>query len=146
MSEDRRTILEMLATGRITADEADRLLAAMEARGGKAASGFADASYPANKPQARYLRISVDTDEPDDDGPTKVNIRVPMQLLRAGVRLTSIIPPKARDEVNAAMRENGVPFDLHQLKPENLEELVEHLGDLEVNVDEKRTKVRIFCE
>lgn len=145
MSEDRRTILEMLATGRITADEADRLLAAMEARG-KGTQGFAESGYPANKPAPKYLRIAVDTDEADDDGPTKVNIRVPMQLLRAGVRLASIIPPKARDEVNAAMRENGVPFDLHQLKPENLEELVEHLGDLQVDVDEKRTKVRIFCE
>ena len=39
MSEDRRTILEMLATGRITADEADRLLAAMETRGGRSGSG-----------------------------------------------------------------------------------------------------------
>jgi hypothetical protein len=144
MNEDRRSILEMLATGRITADEADRLLAALEGR--RASSAGAEPGYPANKPQAKYLRIAVDTDEEGDDGPTKVNIRVPMQLLRAGVRLASLIPPKARDEVNAAMREHGVPFDLHQLKPENLEELVEHLGDLQVDVDEKRTKVRIFCE
>jgi len=144
MNEDRRSILEMLATGRITADEADRLLAALEGRARTA--GTAEPGYPSNKAPPKYLRIAVDTDEADDDGPTKVNIRVPMQLLRAGVRLASLIPPKARDEVNAAMRENGVPFDLHQLKPENLEELVEHLGDLQVDVDEKRTKVRIFCE
>lgn len=144
MNEDRRAILEMLATGRITADEADRLLAALEGR--RASSAAPEPGYPANKPQAKYLRIAVDTDEEGEGGPTKVNIRVPMQLLRAGVRLASIIPPAARDEVNAAMRENGVPFDLHQLRPENLEELVEHLGDLQVDVDEKRTKVRIFCE
>jgi hypothetical protein len=144
MNEDRRSILEMLATGRITADEADRLLAALEGR--RASSASAEPGYPANKPQARYLRIAVDTDEEGEGGPTKVNIRVPMQLLRAGVRLASLIPPAARDEVNAAMRQNGVPFDLHQLKPDNLEELVEHLGDLQVDVDEKRTKVRIFCE
>ena len=30
MNENRRQILEMLATGKITADEADRLLAALE--------------------------------------------------------------------------------------------------------------------
>ena len=145
MSEDRRTILEMLATGRITAEEADRLLAAME--GGARASGAAAASgSPSNRIPPKYLRIAVDTDEEGEGGPTKVNIRVPMQLLRAGVRLASIIQPKARDEVNAAMREHGVPFDINQLKLENLEELVEHLGDLQVDVDEKRTKVRIFCE
>ena len=106
----------------------------------------AEPGYPSNRPAAKYLRIAVDTDEDGEGGSTKVNVRVPMQLLRAGVRLASLIPPKARDEVNAAMREHGVPFDLHQLKPENLEELVEHLGDLQVDVDEKRTKVRIFCE
>jgi hypothetical protein len=146
MSDDRRTILEMLATGRITADEADRLLAALDGRGPKSASSLSEPGYPANKPTPKYLRIAIDADEAGEDGPTKVNIRVPMQLLRAGVKLAAIIPPKARDEVNAAMRENGVPFDIHQLKPENLEELVEHLGDLQVDVDEKRTKVRIFCE
>ena len=146
MSEDRRTILEMLATGRITADEADRLLAALDGGGPRASAAGAEPGYPANRPSPKYLRISVDTDEADDDGHTKVNIRVPMQLLRAGVRLASIIPPKARDEVNAAMQREGIPFDINQVKPENLEELVEHLGDLQVDVDEKRTKVRIFCE
>jgi Asp-tRNA(Asn)/Glu-tRNA(Gln) amidotransferase B subunit len=69
-----------------------------------------------------------------------------MQLLRAGVRLSSIIPPQARDEVNAAMRKQGIPFDINQLKPENLEELVEQLSELTVDVDQERTKVRIFCE
>jgi hypothetical protein len=51
MNEDRRKILEMLATGKITADEADRLLAAMER--GPADSGAADAppSSPPHKPQ-----------------------------------------------------------------------------------------------
>jgi hypothetical protein len=89
----------------------------------------------------------VDTDEPGDDGgPTKVNIRVPMALLRAGVRLTSLIPPMARDQVNAELAKNGVPFDIGQLKPENLEELVDHLNELSIDVDQEKTKVRIFCE
>lgn len=30
-------------------------------------------------------------------GPVKVNIRVPMQLLHAGVRLAGLIPPQARE-------------------------------------------------
>jgi hypothetical protein len=78
--------------------------------------------------------------------PTKVNIRVPMQLLRAGVRLGALIPREARDRANEALREKGVQFDLNQIKPENLEELIEQLNDLEVNVDEDRAKVRVFCE
>jgi SHOCT-like protein len=145
MNDDRRSILEMLATGRITADEADRLLGALD-RGPTPESSSSGSSYPSNAPKSKYLRVVVDTDEPGDGGPTKVNIRVPMQLLRAGVRLSSLIPPKARDEVNAAMQKEGIPFDINQLKPENLEELVEHLSDLTVDVDQEKTKVRIFCE
>lgn len=145
MNDDRRSILEMLATGRITADEADRLLAALE-RDRIASAVMPEPGYPSNRAQAKYLRVCVDTDEEGEGGPTKVNIRVPMQLLRAGVRLSSIIPPQARDEVNAAMRKQGIPFDINQLKPENLEELVEQLSELTVDVDQERTKVRIFCE
>ena len=144
MDQDRRTILQMLADGKITPDEAERLIAAMERGGAEPQPALGPA--PARKPPARYLRVVVDTNEPDDDGPTKVNIKVPMQLLRAGVRLSSVIPAQARDKVNAAMAEHGVAIDLNQLKPENLEALVEQLDDLTVDVDQERTKVRIFCE
>ena len=65
----------------------------------------------------------------------KVNIRVPMQLLRAGVRLAGLIPPQAREHVNEAMRERGIPFDLSQIKPDNLQELVDQLNDLTIDVD-----------
>jgi hypothetical protein len=145
MNDDRRSILNMLAEGKITAAEAERLLSALDrAPAGPAAGG--EPGYPANRLRAKYLRVQVDTEEPGEGGPTKVNIRVPMQLLRAGVRLSSIIPPKARDELNAAMAREGIPFDINQLRPENLEELIEQLSELTVDVDQEKTKVRIFCE
>ena len=146
MSEDRRSILTMLSEGKITPDEADRLLAALDRGPAQALPGAEAASGPGhNKPRPKYLRVAVDTED-GHDGPTKVNIRVPMQLLRAGVRLSSIIPPHARDKVNAAMARNGVPFDINAVRPENLEDLVEQLNDLTVDVDQDRTKVRIYCE
>ncbi len=37
-------------------------------------------------------------------------------------------------------------FDLNQIKPGNLEELVDQLSELSVNVNERETKVRVFCE
>jgi hypothetical protein len=37
-------------------------------------------------------------------------------------------------------------FDIGQLKPENLEELIDQLNDLTVDVDDERTKVRVFAE
>jgi len=142
MNENRRKILEMLATGKITADEADRLLAAMEK--GPADSGAANSapSGPARKPQ--FLRVLVEDES--WKGPMKVNVRVPMQLLRAGVRLASLIPPEARERVNWKLRREGVPFDLSQVTPDNLEELVEHLDTFTLDIDEHNTKVRLFCE
>jgi hypothetical protein len=142
MNEDRRQILQMLAEGKITAEEAERLIAAMEKAPIARPTQAASSDQPS---RAKYLRVCVDTQE-GHDGPTKVNIRVPMQLLRAGVRLASLIPPEARDQVNSAMHENGIPFGLGDLRPENLEELVDHLNDLTVDVDQDRTKVRIFAE
>lgn len=69
-----------------------------------------------------------------------------MNFLRAGVRLASVIPPAARDKVNAAMARNGIPFDIEQLRPDTLEALVEQLGEFLVDVDDKDAKVRIYCE
>jgi hypothetical protein len=141
MSENRRQILDMLAQGKINADEAERLLKALEREPGQATAS----SEARRNDQVKYLRVVVDAHD-DQDGPTKVNIRVPMQLLRAGVKLTSIIPPRARTEVNEALRKEGIDVDIGKLTPESLEDIVEQLRDLQVDVDHEHAKVRIFCE
>jgi hypothetical protein len=142
MNEDRKRILAMLAEGKLTADEAERLLDAM-GREPTPRLGAAPTSTTNSAP--KYFRVEVDAHEPGDT-PTKVNVRVPMQLLRAGVRLSALIPPRARDEVNAAMAREGIPFDINQLKPENLDDLIEHLADFAVDVDSGDAKVRVYCE
>jgi hypothetical protein len=147
MNEHRRQILQMLSEGKISADEAERLLAAIEQ---PSPSTFANSAF-AGKSRPKYLRVVVDSeDDGGHEGPTKVNVRVPMQLLRAGVRLAGLIPAAALQRANHAMQENGVPIDLTQIKPENLEELVEQLNDLTVDLDQKdagaRVRVRVFCE
>lgn len=148
MNEHRRQILQMLSEGKINANEAERLIAAIEESAG---ARSADEGSSAGKSHPKYLRVVVDSeDDGRHDGPTKVNIRVPMQLLRAGVKLASLLPAQALRRANHAMQEQGLPIDLTQIKPENLEELVEHLNDLTVDVDQKdanaKVKVRVFCE
>ncbi len=147
MNENRRQILEMLAAGKITAEEAERLLAALE----DAPQAVAGAAETKPKSRAKYLRVLVDADESMTGmkGSTTVNVRVPMQLLRAGVRLASLIPVQAHEQLDQALNRHGVPLTLSQIKPENLEELIDHLEDLTVDVDGKEgnaTKVRVFCE
>ena len=144
MTEDRKRILTMLADGKITADEAERLLDAM-GQGGPGRAPVSQATIGSNS-SPKYFRVEVDANDGDPSGPTKVNVRVPMQLLRAGVRLSALIPPRARDEVNAALAREGVPFDLSQIRPENLEELIEHLAGMTVDVDNRDAKVRVYCE
>jgi hypothetical protein len=141
MNEDRKRVLAMLADGKITADEAERLLDAMSQ---PSAPRLGGAPVTGSNGAPKYFRVEVNAN--DADGPTKVNVRVPMQLLRAGVRLSALIPPRARDEVNAAMAREGIPFDINQLKPENLDDLIEHLGDFNVDVDSGDAKVRVYCE
>jgi hypothetical protein len=153
MNENRRQILEMLAAGKITADEAERLIAALESRPattvGEHASPIAGGATV--KTRAKYLRVLVEAPQEMTglNGPTSVNVRVPMQLLRAGVRLASLIPAQAHQQFDEALNRHGVPLTLSQIKPENLEELIEHLEDFTVDVDsrdEGQTKVRVFCE
>ncbi len=146
MNENRKRILEMLAAGQINADEAERLLAALE-KEPRTPSSSASEAEPRPQGWPKYLRVVVESEEGSyGPGPAKVNIRVPFQLLRAGVKLASIIPPQARLKVNDALHQQGIDLDLGQLKPENLEELIYQLRDLTVDVDDKTSKVRVFCE
>ena len=158
MNENRRQILEMLAAGKITADEAERLLAALEQSPTSVGGDFPSTgtigngpSTTAPKSRAKFLRVLVEADESMTGmkGQTQVNVRVPMQLLRAGVRLASLIPAQAHEHLDAELNRHGVPLTLSQIKPENLEELIDHLEDLTVDVNGSEagsTKVRVFCE
>jgi hypothetical protein len=154
MSDYRREILEMLAAGKITAAEAERLIVAFEPNvsSGNTGNGSAGASAAPAKPRPKYLRVQVEADESTTGlkgGMTTVNVRVPMQLLRAGVRLAGLIPAQAHEQLDEALSKHGIPITLSQIKPENLEELIDHLEDLTVDVDGKdgnATKVRVFCE
>jgi hypothetical protein len=145
MNENRRQILEMLAAGKITVEQAERLIAAIEAP--PSASGAGTEAAPLKtKTKVKYVRVLVEA--PEQGGPTTVNVRVPLQLLRAGVRLASLIPAQAHNQLDQALSQHGVPLTLSQIKPENLEELIDHLEDLTVDVDgsQNQAKVRVFCE
>jgi hypothetical protein len=158
MNEHRRQILDMLAAGKINADEAERLMAAIEfdstvpaGEHSPSASGANGSKGATVKTRAKYLRVLVDADESMTGikGSTTVNVRVPLQLLRAGVRLASLIPVQAHQQLDDAFMRHGVPLTLSQIKPENLEELIDHLEDLTVDVEGNEgntVKVRVFSE
>jgi len=56
------------------------------------------------------------------------------------------VPNDVQGKVNEHLKEKGINLDLSNITPDNLEELLKHLNELEVDVDSKEEKVRIFCE
>ena len=147
MSDNKKKILEMFAQNKISADEAYRLLNVIES--GESERESTGKTATTIKDKAKYLRVTVlpDAAHENSDNVDRVNVRVPMSLIRAGIKLTSLIPPEARDKVNCALRDKGIDFDVRNVKPEDIEELIEALSDLEVDVvSSKGEKVKVFVE
>jgi len=161
MSENQKKILEMLANKKISVDEAYRLLSALKTEMGAPESSAGAGT--ASKPKPKYLRVCVvpgqghkhgrgheheehEEDDEDDEGAELVNVRVPMSLIRSGMKFTSLLPTEARDKVTDALHERGINFDMRNMKPEDLEELIEALSDLEVNVVSGKEVVKVFVE
>jgi hypothetical protein len=139
--DNRRKILEMLADKKISVDEAERLISVIQPESG-------GGENKEKKTPPRYLRVLIKP----ASGSTKpgecenVNIRVPMALLRAGIKLASIIPPGAYNQMDSALKEKGIEFDMRSIKPENIEELIAAFDDLEVNIQSDKQDVRIYAE
>ena len=149
MSEERRRILNMLAEGKVTVDDAERLLRAVGEAAGDVEAPHAAAPTRGGKPKPKYLRVEVDAPgNGDGQGRKRVNVRVPLALVRAGMKLKGIMPDHARAKANAALAEHGVHFKLDDIGSGNLEEMIEALQELTVDVegDEGGEKVRIYCE
>jgi hypothetical protein len=107
--------------------------------------GTATATPPKKSP--KYLRVIVD--ETDKDGkPVHVNLRLPIKLLNLGIRLTRFIPPEAQQHAKEELRRKGMDVDLSQIKPEDLQELIENLEDSSIDVEQAQdnVKVKIYAE
>ena len=134
MGENQKKILEMLADKKINAEEAYRLLSALEPEG--SAPEGAPRTETAAKTKPKYLRCCIISGHDEERGGKgeHINVRVPMTLIRSGVKLTSLLPREARDKVTSALEEKGIDFDMRNVKPEDLDELIEALSELEVNI------------
>ncbi len=134
MNGSRMKILEMLAEGKITADEASALLEKVNVS--EAPESKVPESSAPGSAMPRYLRVVVDSSDGD-----KVNVKVPMSLIRTGIKLSALMPAEAAD----AVKEQGI--DLSMLRDLPTDELIEALRELEINVDSADgDTVRVFTE
>ena len=135
MNEERKRILEMVASGKITADEAEKLIGAL----GESQANIAEVIVKKN-PKFMYVKVN-STDEDN------VDVKIPLGLIRAGMRLTSLIPPQAMNHINDSMGKHGMSFDFANLKQNDIEELIKNLTEMEVNVNSKNgDNVKVYCE
>ena len=138
MSEDRKRVLEMLANGKVTVDEAERLLSAL----GDAPPPPAEAVAGAPPRPGRYFRIVVRKKNGEGSG-KNVDIRIPLSLVKGGMRLGAMIPG-CGEAVTEQLRKKGIDLDLSKVSPDNLESVLHDLGEMEV--DDGKSHVRISYE
>jgi len=131
MSVETRKVLEMLAAGKITSEDAERLLDKLAAA--------PDAADNLNKPGVanaaavkKFLRVLIERPGADD-----VNVRVPLSFVRSGVKLASVLPPSVVEKLSA---EGIDPRILASHAEESLDEL-------HIDMETKSGKhIRVFCE
>jgi len=139
MSRERTKILKMVAEGKISPEDGERLLSRIEKSPNAVAvlDGNVHRGEPSDNGKAplKFLRIVV------DGGEDTINVRVPIALIRTGIRLTTLLPLSASEHLT----EHGI--DLSQFNDLDGEELIEALRELRVDVDGgDGTIIRVFCE
>lgn len=144
MDANHRKVLELLAAEKISVAEAERIIeklaqpekSAAEAGGAPAQTAASAAPAKSNGAHPRYLRVVVNSHDGDN-----VNVRVPMALIRTGIKLSALMPKNAREAVEA----QGV--DLSNLGNLGVDELPAALAELNVDITSSDgDKVRVFCE
>ena len=131
MDAERKKVLEMLAAQKINANDAERLL---ERIGQAEETSSKESMPPSNVP--KFMCVRVDSTEGD-----VVDVRLPIGLLRTGIKLSAMLPKEASE----AISKTG--FDFAQLAAMPTLELMCALREMTVDVAAASgERVRICCE
>lgn len=133
MSDDSRRVLELLAQGKVSVDEAHQLINAVKDQ------------PTAGSPKPRFIRIHVHKPGKEGKKDKDVNIRVPLSVVRSGMRLGTFLPG-FEDRVSARLRERGMDINLAKLDPAVLESIIAEMGEVNIDVNGSGETVRITCE
>ena len=139
MSHETRQVLEMLSEGKVNVQEAEQLLNAVGT-----ASPAEDKNGEDKKAEPRYFRIQVDKPARDGKKAENVNIKVPITVIRGGLRLGALIPGLLGKK--KIQLDNGTELDLSKIHYTDLEAMIKDIGELTVDVDGGDAQVRIRCE
>lgn len=73
-------------------------------------------------------------------------MRIPLSLLRAGMRMRALVPEEARERIAAALREKGVDADMFELPEDRIDDFIRALADLEFEAGDTRGGPCIYLE
>ena len=151
-TDDGRRILDMLQEGKITVDEADRLLKALNA---EQPPETATADTATNgRERVRWIRINIHKPAKDEaHQPKDVNIRVPIAVVKGGMRLGAIIGTFAGEKAARRMKAQGLDIDLakissdlSQMNGPEFDEFLRSLNETNIEIDDGKAQVRITAE
>lgn len=141
MTEERKKILTMLSEGKISTEDADNLLNAIKEEGIKDTSINQKESRKKIFPDYLYVIV-----EPKSKGKDKVNIKIPLKLLKAGVKLASLMPHSLQEQVNASLKKEGIDFDIESINRENFTDFILTLTAVSIDVESENERLKIYCE
>lgn len=131
MSEERKKILNMVAEGKLTPEEADRLLGALKE----------------SQEKAKYFRVRVyhrDKDKP------KVKVDIPVGVLKLASKVGAAFKGMIPEGVKVNME--GKEIALDEFTPEMIDKIIEEISEggkfmlAEVTDEEKGEFVEVFIE
>jgi len=136
MNEEILKVLEMVKEGKITPEQGETLLSAMN---------VGSAPKPQEKKNS-MLRVRVDVKDPDKKEQAKVNVNVPLSLAKKAMGLVSLMPKDVKKELN----ESGIDLDAIDLKEliEMFEngEITEELVNVDAGTEEKGATVKVYVD
>lgn len=123
MREEKKRIMKMLEDGKINADEAYRLLEAIEKKGEK---------------EGKFFRVEVES-----GGEKKVNIKIPFvvatKLMKVGGKLVTKFSKEAREKLEE------YDIDIEEIL-KSLEEELYDIPSTIVDINEDKERIKIWIE
>ncbi len=151
-TDETRRILDLLSQGKITVDQADQLLKAIGGPQSLPEADTADAAAD-DKPRAKWIRINVHKPSNEHRSAKDVNIRVPIAVVKGGMRLGAIIATFAGTKAAKRMQARGIDLDLSKIHGDlskmngpEFDAFLNTLDDVNIDIDDGKSQVRITCE
>lgn len=141
-SDQTRRVLDMVAAGKVSAEEAQRLLAALgEDNGARPEKSKTTASRVLPK----FLRIRISSTGIDGD-PEGVNLRVPIDMIRSGLKLGTMLPETAKNAIGEKLKAKGLEGDIFDGKERQVDEILQHLNELEFEGGDTEGSLKVTFE